>query len=186
MKNVVRASKRVVLRPIEESDLPYFVAWINNPEINKYLGNRDVLNLEKEKEWFESIQTKKDRITLSIEADGKVIGNIGIFSINHIDGTATTGTMIGDPKYHGKGYGFEAKMLLLDYAFNTLGLRKICSQAYEFNKRSIRYSLKCGYVVEGRLYKHRYYDGRHWDVINLAVWRKNWLPIWEEFKKEKM
>ena len=41
--------------------------------------------------------------------------------------------MIGESEYWGRGLGTEAKMLLLDYAFNTLNLRRICSQVLAFN-----------------------------------------------------
>ncbi len=61
---------------------------------------------------------------------------MGIHRINWKDRTATTGAVIGEKAYWDKGYGSEAKMLVLDYAFNMLNLRKICSQVLAFNKRS--------------------------------------------------
>ena len=37
--------------------------------------------------------------------------------------------MIGEKSYWGKGYGTDAKMVLLDYAFSELGFRMVKSEA---------------------------------------------------------
>ncbi len=116
--------------------------------------------------------------------DGKPIGTMGIHAIDYRHRIATTGALIGESGYWGKGYGSEAKMLLLEYAFNTLNLRKICSEVIAFNERSTKYSLKCGYKIEGTKKLHHYAKGQYWDVIQLAVFREDWLPLWEAFCAE--
>jgi RimJ/RimL family protein N-acetyltransferase len=93
--------------------------------------------------------------------------------------------MIGEKEYWGKGYGTEAKMLLLHYAFDTLNLRKICSSVISFNERSHKYSLKCGYKEEGRRKAQLFRDGKYWDEIQLAVFRKDWLLLWKKFQAEQ-
>jgi RimJ/RimL family protein N-acetyltransferase len=119
-----------------------------------------------------------------IEVSGKPIGTMGIHSINWKDRTATTGALIGEKEYWGKGYGTDAKMTLLDYAFNTLNLRKIMSRVYAFNGRSLAYSLHCGYRVEGRLLRQRYAYGRYWDEIILGLFKSQWLPYWEAYNEK--
>jgi RimJ/RimL family protein N-acetyltransferase len=74
-------------------------------------------------------------------------------------------------------------MLLLDYAFNTLNLHKICSNAYDFNKASQAYSKKCGYKVEAILKEHAFCNGRYVDQVVLAVFREDWLPLWKKFQR---
>lgn len=141
------------------------------------------MNETDEEEWFEGISKRKEHeVVFAIMADGKHIGMIGIHQINRKDGTAITGTMIGNKEYWGKGYGTEAKMLLLDFAFNTMNLRKICSSVIAFNERSYKYSLKCGYIEEGRRKLQNFRHGKYWDEIFLAVFRDDWLPLWEKFK----
>jgi RimJ/RimL family protein N-acetyltransferase len=75
-------------------------------------------------------------------------------------------------------------MLLLDYAFNELNLRKVYSYVIEFNRRSSRYSEKYGYVEEARLPKHYYRKGQYWDQIILAVHRENWEKIAQDYFRE--
>lgn len=103
--------------------------------------------------------------------------------INRIHGTAVTGAVIGEKEYWGKGYGSEAKLLLLKYAFDVLNLRKICSAAIAFNERSIRYQERTGYKIEGRRANQIYADGQYWDEVLLAVYREDWLPIWKKYQE---
>ena len=178
------SGKMVNLRPAQKSDIPHFTRWINDPKVRHYLSTTMPLTEKQEEEWFEGLGKDESKIDLIIETkDGKPIGLMGIHKIDWRSGVGTTGDLIGEKEYWGQGYGTDAKMVLLDYAFNTLGLRKICSGAMAFNKRSIRYSLHCGYKVEGRLRRHTFRNGKFQDQIVLGVFRDEWLPIWNHYRK---
>jgi len=178
--------KKLFMRPIMPQDLPYFVKWINDKETLEMLSAYLPVTIKEEAEWIESLSNKNHTdIQLAIvTTDGNLIGSMGIHKIDWKNRTASTGAFIGDKNYWGKGYGTEAKMLLLNYAFNTLNLRKIYSSAIEYNKRSIAYQMKCGYKIEGRRIKQHFRKGRYWDEILTAVFKKDWLPIWKEYKKQ--
>ena len=177
--------RSIVMRPVEESDIPYLYKWINDPKVRQYLNAYMPMTMTDEQSWYESLTSRKPKdIILMIEVDGTPIGNMGIHGINMQNGTATTGAIIGEKEYWGKGYGSDAKMILLDYAFNTLNLRKIYSTVIAFNERSLKYSLKCGYKEEGRRKLHHYKKGQYWDDIQLAVFKEDWLPLWEKFVKK--
>ena len=173
---------RTTLRPPLESDIPLLMKWINDPEVRNSLGSQLPKNEADEREFVQS-RTKGNNIVLIIEVDGKPIGTMGLHGIKYPDATATTGAMIGEKEYWGKGFGTDAKMALLDYAFNTLGLRRIKSEAIAFNKRSIAYSLHCGYVLEGVRKKEVFRNGTFHDLVLLAATRKTWLPYFTKWKK---
>ncbi len=177
--------KKVILRPLnKKTDLTSCLQWINDPEVNYFLGWCLPQSEAQEEEWFNKIGKDDKNIVFAIETlEGRYIGNIGLHNINWKDRTAMTGTVIGEKDLWGKGYGTDAKMLLLSFAFNTLNLEKICSEAFEFNERSRSYNLKCGYKEEGRKRSQMFKNGRRWDVIMLGVLRKEWLPIWERYQK---
>lgn len=177
--------KKVVLRPLLESDLPNCLRWINDPEVRQFLKSVFPMNDEAELEWHRNRHKRKDDILLAIIVDGKHIGNMGLHRINWKDRRATTGALIGEKDYWGRGYGTDAKMALLHYAFNTLNLNKVCSSVIAFNERSLHYSLKCGYKVEGTLRKHIFRNGDYWDEIVLGVFREEWLPVWEKYTTSK-
>jgi RimJ/RimL family protein N-acetyltransferase len=110
---------------------------------------------------------------------------MGIHRINWIHRYATTGAFIGEKEYWGKGYGTDAKMHLLEYAFHTLNLHKMCSSVYAFNERSVKYSLRCGYKIEGTRKQHVFRNGQYWDLIELGLLYEDWKPIWEQFNQEE-
>ncbi len=185
---IFRKGNNVILRPVEEADIPLFQKWMNDPEITQYIRAIMPVSLAEERSWFDRVsKSASDKVTLALVdiATNQLIGTIGINNIDFRAGTATTGTVIGDKKYWGKGYGTEAKMLLLEFAFNELNLRKVYSDVFAYNKRSLAYANKCGYVEEARIPKHFYRKGRYWDKVILAVYRKPWEELWKKYSKLK-
>jgi RimJ/RimL family protein N-acetyltransferase len=174
---------KTTLRPPLESDIPLLMRWINDPEVRKNLGTQLPKNEADEREFVQN-RSKGNNVVLIIEVDGKPIGTMGLHGIKYPDAVATTGAMIGEKEYWGKGFGTDAKMALLDYAFNTLGLRRVKSEALAFNRRSIAYSLHCGYVIEGTKKKEVFRDGRFHDLVFLAATRKTWIPYFTKWKKD--
>ena len=111
---------------------------------------------------------------------------MGLSDIAWKDGTGHTGALIGEKDCWGKGYGTEAKMLLLHWAFTELNLRKITSSVIAFNKRSQRYLKKTGYVVEGVQKKQNFVHNRYCDCLLMAVFKRDFMPLWRTFKKEHL
>jgi diamine N-acetyltransferase len=166
--------KRLYLRPLDMSDVDRCTRWVNDPEIRDFITIAFPLSKTQEEEYIRS-SSGGDKIKLAIVTYENVhIGNITVDKIDWINRVATTGTMIGEKEYWGKGYGTEAKMLLLDHLFNRLGIRKVHSAAYAFNPRSIKYSLKCGYKIIGRYKDERYHNGSYHDLVLLEVFKDEW------------
>jgi RimJ/RimL family protein N-acetyltransferase len=184
---VFRAGKSVDLCVLSKDDAPLLQRWMNDPEISQFLNRVFPASFEEETAWIEGLAEKKQgNVVLGIALkDGILIGTIGLHQINWIDRHATTGTLIGAKDCWSKGYGTEAKMLLLDFVFNGLGLHKVLSHVFVFNGRSRRYGEKCGYKVEGVLKEQHYHNGEFHDELVMAVFRKDWLPLWEAWKSNQ-
>ncbi len=177
--------RRIVLRPILESDVPLLMKWINDPRVRHFVSNAFPKMEGVEREWVANLSKKSDsHIVLMIEVDGKPIGNIGVHGINWKDRTTTTGTLIGEVEYWGQGYGTDAKMTLLEYLFNTLNLRKVMSHVYAFNKRSQACNLRCGFKIEARLRKQRFVLGRYHDEIILGLFREDWQKAYSAYLRK--
>lgn len=184
-RTIYRKGKNVNLVLIQPEDAELITEWINDVEINEFLNQSYPISLEMEKEWIEKTNKDKTNIVFGIETkDNQLIGVIGIHRINHINQTASTGAYIGVKEYWGKGLGSEAKLILLDYAFNTLNLRKICSSCIENNERSLKYQKKTGGIIEGVRKDQHFKKGKYYDEILLAVYKENWLPFWLEYNKK--
>jgi RimJ/RimL family protein N-acetyltransferase len=139
-----------------------------------------------EKKWLERLAERGNDVMLVIVLKGKTlaqdrpIGTMGLHGIDRVNGVATTGAAIGEEDCQGKGYGTEAKMLLLEYAFNTLNIRKVYSRVFSINPRSRAYSEKCGYVLEATLPNSHFRMGRYVDEHILAVYADQWRALWKK------
>lgn len=183
-KVVFLAGRIVNLRPLQKSDIPTLTRWINDPDVREFITATFPATEKKEEEWFNKIGSDDNDIILGIETkDGFLIGIMGIHNIKWTDRVGTTGAIIGEKEYWGKGYGTDAKMTLLNYAFNTLNLHKICSGVIAFNGRSLQYSLHCGYKIEGRSRKQVFKKGKYWDMFLLGLFKSEWLPVWKRYQK---
>jgi len=63
------------------------------------------------------------------------------------------------------------------------GLNKVNSAAFASNPRSVAYSRKCGYRIEGHRRQQVFKSGRFGDIVELGVLRREWEPIWRRWKK---
>ena len=121
-KTVFLVGRMVNLRPFTESDIPTLTRWINYPEVREFVTAILPQTEKQEEEWFNKLGADDKNIVLGIETkDNTLIGSMGIHKINWQDRVCITGAIIGEKEYWGKGYGTDAKMILLDYIF--LGLR---------------------------------------------------------------
>lgn len=102
---------------------------------------------------------------------------MGLHKIDYVNGIAETGAMLGAKDQWNQGYGAEAKMLILEYAFLTLNLRKILSTTIAKNKGSIKHNQNCGYKIDGVRKKHFYRNGKYHDEVLLSVFKKDWLKL---------
>lgn len=180
--------KKVILRPVDiEKDLDRCWRWINDFEIMQFLGKPyRPITREKERELLRSLIEKESSVVFAIDTfEGVHIGLTSLHNISYFDGTAVTGTLIGDKRYWGGGYGTDAKMMLLWYAFKVLNLRRINSQVLSSNLRSIRCQLKCGYEVEGIKRKEVYKNGRYNDLVMCAVFRYGWFKRWHAYMRQE-
>lgn len=181
-----REGTTVCLCVLEKEDVMNIaLPGINDPEMTQFLKTYRPMSRLAEEEWFENLHKRESGFLFGIvlkEGD-RFIGIIGLNRINWKDRTAATGTAIFDKTCWGKGYGTEAKMLLLDYAFNALGLRAVLSRVISHNGRSLKYADKCGYKEVGRIPKWiRGQDGVYRDEVLLVVTAEDWLPLWEKHK----
>lgn len=181
---VFRKGPRVTLRPLEKSDIPMFLHWMNDQDVTRYLLHQHPVMLPMEEKWFQRLCDKpEENIVLGITIKGKLIGDIGFHQPDPISRTALLGLMIGDKAQWGRGYGREAMMLMIEYAFHSLNVRKISSYVFAANAKSLRCHELCGFRREGLRKEHIFRDGKYMDEVLFGLFEKDWLPVWQKFKK---
>jgi len=165
--------KRVRLRAIEREDIPTFLKWLNDPQVQRYLGRTPFpLSFAEEERWFErELNTEKSRIFAIETGKGVHIGNIGLHEIDYKDGKATLGIMIGEREYWDQGYGTDAVRTLLGFAFQELNLHRVSLEVFEFNQRAMRCYEKCGFRHEGVAREDSFRSGKRHDKILMGILR---------------
>jgi RimJ/RimL family protein N-acetyltransferase len=172
--------KKIILRAIEENDLPLLHKWANDPKTQDIIGNIHFpSSFEYQKKWFSGLQNDSLNQRFAIEAEDT--GLIGISSIMNIDwknNHAWHGIVLGDVDIRGKGYGIDTVMATMRYAFDELHLERLDGSIIEYNKTSFSfYCDKLGWKVEGTRRNYYYRKGRYWDQIVVGITRKDYEEL---------
>jgi len=167
----------IKLRPMCKADMELRVKWFNDPEVNQTLFLDEELHLQKTLEWFERAVSDNQRRDFVIETtDGKPVGFMGLVGINNRHGTAECYGIVGEKQYWGKGIGTEAHSLLIQWAFDSIGLNKIWAAINMENSAILKVTEKLGFKIEGTLRQEKYHQGKHLDVFRIAVLRNEFKP----------
>ena len=68
--------ERVVLRPVEDADVPHIHRWMNHPDVWRNMDYERPFSLEDAREDVE--RARAGGVPFTIEVDGRPIGRIGL------------------------------------------------------------------------------------------------------------
>ena len=164
----------MALCPLGPEHLAKAQEWINQEEVRQYLHNVVPIGELQEKKWLERLAEAKDEFCFAVhlKAGGEHVGNCGLHRVDWVNRAAEYGIVIGEPNAQNKGYGTEVTKLVLRYAFEQLNLNRVQLRVYEYNARAVKCYEKAGYRLEGRLRQARFWRGRYWEVLLMAVLRE--------------
>jgi RimJ/RimL family protein N-acetyltransferase len=108
------------------------------------------------------------------EGEDEPVGVVSLTNISEANASADLSVIVGNEKDRAKGLGTEAIRLLLDYAFDDLGLNRVGLSVFEFNEAAIRAYEKIGFESEGRLRQALQRDGDFHDAILMSVLAHKW------------
>lgn len=170
--------KRVFFRAMEEEDLQYLLEWANDPIIsNLVVGWSFPISMARQKEWF--VDTLKNPHTQRFIVESYEEGIIGLTGLWHIDWHnrhALTALKLGAEDIRGKGYGTDAILTLMSYAFFDVGLNRLWGAILPYNIASYKaYVEKCGWRVEGVLRQEIFRNGKFYDLIRVAVLKEDFV-----------
>ena len=99
----------------------------------------------------------------------KFIGTVKIGHINWRVGIADLGLMIGDKEFWGQGIGSEAVKTAVNYAFQTLSLRKVSGGTASTNIAMCRCFEKVGFKQEAIKRKELLMRGEYVDHLHYGL-----------------
>jgi RimJ/RimL family protein N-acetyltransferase len=164
--------EKIYLAELDQANAETIRGWLNDPEVYKYLmvGHTPITK-DDERRYYESHANADDSrdFEIHVAEDGRYIGNIGIKGFNLVHRRAEMGISIGSKQDWGKGYGFDAIVTMLRYAFDTLGLHSVKIRAHQDHTRALDLYRRVGFVDVGRDREAVFQDGRFSDYAALDI-----------------
>lgn len=163
---------RLRLRQMRDSDLEHIFAALSHPDVIRYYGVQ-FSTLESTREqmrWYADIYQSGTGIWWAVcprEGDD-LYGAIGFNNISHKNKKGEIGFWLL-PERWGNGYVSEVLPVVLEYAYETLGLHRIEAFVEQGNVPSARVLLKFGFTHEGTMRDCEVKDG---GFISLDVYAR--------------
>jgi ribosomal-protein-alanine N-acetyltransferase len=180
-------TERLIIREHEVSDLEAHHRLISNDEVMYFI--QDIKT--------NSIQETKDNLEFAIEQSrlekrtcyffavvekntNDHIGSVGFTILdNESGGNAELGYFI-HKQFWGKGFTTEAVKAVIEYGFETVGLKKITTGCVYDNQSSEHIMKKMGMFKEAHKYHHISIDGVWRDRVEYGLYNKSLLTTSEK------
>ena len=175
----------VSLRPIELSDSSILQELMNNPNItDNVVGWSMPVSLLSQELWIKNIDSGSNyRLVVVDNSTDEAIGITGLWDMDWHNQSAMSAIKLIPAKIK-KGYGTEAIMLSMAWAFYNVGLRRLHGAILDFNGPSMgAYVKKCGWRVEGCQREAIFRKGGWHDLYNVAILKREFdqLPDAQDF-----
>jgi RimJ/RimL family protein N-acetyltransferase len=115
------------------------------------------------------------RVMFGIQTkDGTPIGMYSFCAVWPHHRLAALAVIIADTAYWGAGYGTDALLLMVDYGFCWLDLRKVWLETMGINARARRQVEKLGFTLEGCRREALIANGKPIDEMVYGMLREEW------------
>ncbi len=177
-------NNRTKLKKVEEADFEfiynlyndydYSMLWTNLREFSSKVNFLEFLEykINNEFSYYFIIQTIK----------GFDIGTIYIYDYNKIDNYAYISLYI-IPEFQNKFYAIDAFLLIFKFISKYLPIRKLYLDVMAYNKKSLSIIKKVNFQQEGEFKKHKYYNGKYYDMHRFSIFLEDWRKLSEKYEK---
>jgi ribosomal-protein-alanine N-acetyltransferase len=179
----VLAGQTVVLREMRVADAPSLFALLTTEEVARFISPppSTVEGFEKFIEWAARQRAVGAYVCFAVTIGGSDTA-VGIFQIRSTEpgfGTAEWGFALGSP-FWGRGIFQEGAALVMEFAFETIGVHRLEARAAVKNGRGNGALRKIGAVQEGLLRKSFLRNGEYLDQMLWTVLDEDWRAkvIW--------
>jgi len=162
MTTIMIKGEKTYLTELDRANAETIRAWLNDPEVHRFLlvGHVPLSKEDEERFYDEQVGASDSRnFEIHVAADGRFIGHVGLSAISLVHRHAEIGVVIGSKEDWGRGYGADAIITCLRFAFFTLGLHTVCIRAEERHERALDLYRRLGFVETGRQRQWIYREG---------------------------
>ncbi len=174
----------VILRAIEEKDLPFLQEMINDPNIEHMTGGSSFpVSMDRQKRWFESYDQQKE-LRCMIEVKNEA--TIGMVIVNNIDWKNRTAELgyktKAAPGARKHGNVDDAIMGVLNFAFNEMNMVCIYETVLVYNLPSQRLAERCGFRKEGILRSRIFKNGERHDLFSYSMLKEEFNEVYCKYQ----
>lgn len=190
------AGQRIRLRPMHAEDAELWLAEEqSDSQAVRFLNYgmdlpKSPASAQAFAERFAEFNNSDQRIMFSVETlgddqgPGQLVGGINIHSMDRKNGTFETGSRIYR-RFRGRGYGFEAKIIVLRYAFHELRFQKYNIHCLSSNEAMIAHAARLGCQAEGRIRRQIFTNGHYFDELIFGLTREEFDELLERVESGK-
>lgn len=135
----------VELVPLNSAHLEMVRLWRNDEQVAHFMEFQSHIDEQAQQTWFSNLQNAHYFVFYTQEVP---IGLINLKEVDLVGGTAEAGLLIGNAAFRGTGVALGASILLLDYAFDQLGLSIINAKMHHTHTDAIAYNQFLGFQFE--------------------------------------
>ncbi len=182
---IMRLGSYGLRKLVDEDANPRYLKWISDPEVNGFLTvGKFPCTLEDLSEYIARFDGATTGVAYAIvQGDGEEhVGNVTLNGINWISGTADIGLMIGEKDHANERCAHQVLSLMIPYAFDVLGLRRLYMGILEGNQACLGGARNMNMVEEGRWRAHSLVYGKYQDEIWFGAMKteRDTLTLWSE------
>jgi UDP-4-amino-4,6-dideoxy-N-acetyl-beta-L-altrosamine N-acetyltransferase len=164
----------IELRDIEVEDKDKIRTWRNLPEVAKYMYTDHRIMPEEHEEWFARVLNDPSCHYWIIVCDEIDVGLVNIYQLDQQNRHCYWAFYVADPSARGKGVGSFVEYAVLCHVFDELALNKLCCEVLGFNEAVVNMHKRFGFQQEGLYREHIVKGDEVFDVVALAILRKEW------------
>lgn len=140
--------EKLSMRPATLNDSEAILYWRNTEQARRFSRNQTIVDSYIHQQWIEEKLSEESNSIINIFLDESL--PIGMTRLDCVDCDTAEISIVVDPLFHNKGYGFKMLLLTKDLAFNKLGIKKILASVHSNNLSSIHLFNKVGFVLASK------------------------------------
>lgn len=184
--------RKVILRTLQETDAEILQKWYMDKDFRMAYDAYESIDLEEIRADIRKGQggiydprLNKLMFLVLRQRDLQPIGICCLRNIDRLNRNAEVLLGIGEKPMRLAGYGLDILIVLLDFAYDDLGLEKTYIKVLENQPYGLQNALKFGYKPEGHLRRQAFVDNKFINMFFLGMLKDEYkklsiIPKWKE------
>lgn len=184
--------KTIHLKRLDTEYLDLYVNNLLNTSIETIIltTTKSIFNRDGIKKYVENIVLDNSRMDFLIftNKDEKLVGEVVIQDIDSDNRSAGIRIAVDKKEDFGKGYGTEALIIAMNYAFGMRNLHRLDLEVLNINKRAYHVYENVGFKKEGIKRDACYFNHKYYDLIFMSILEEEFRDRYlnDDYSIEKM